>query len=372
MKILFIGARLFDDVAFYAKKQGIISILTESNNKAPNLKLADHYYIVSRGMREPKEIALNEDVDAVIPLIGVDDPLIEVAKMKEELENSYDLPVIASGLETVKTTIDKLKTKEFFIRNGIKTPPFNVISKKNKFDGPVVLKQLKGQGGYGIKIASNKFDFENYFTEFDEAIEEEYIEGYELSIEVLRWNKELLPLELVNKGKTTLEGIHPLDKLRYAPAEIDGLDNKRIRSLSGKIADLLRAEGNIDIDLIVNDNSGEIFVTEINTRPSGTRYLTNASTDVNPMHELVNMATGKWNVKKIEKRMKKYFALEIPVKSFQTANNKLKIKDFPNKNSWIIHGPKNFQRITIRAENRENAIKIITELNLEIPEILKT
>lgn len=31
MKILFIGSRLFDDVSWYLKQEGITSIVTESN-----------------------------------------------------------------------------------------------------------------------------------------------------------------------------------------------------------------------------------------------------------------------------------------------------------------------------------------------------
>ena len=50
MKILFIGSRLFDDVSWYLKQENITSIITESNENAINLDLADYNYIVPRGM----------------------------------------------------------------------------------------------------------------------------------------------------------------------------------------------------------------------------------------------------------------------------------------------------------------------------------
>ena len=62
MKILFIGSRLFDDVAWYTKQLGIETIITESNENAVNLDLADKHYIVPRGMEEPLNIAIKEDV----------------------------------------------------------------------------------------------------------------------------------------------------------------------------------------------------------------------------------------------------------------------------------------------------------------------
>ena len=50
MKVLFIGSRLYDDVAYHVDKLGIESIITESNEEAPNLDLPTKYYIVPRGM----------------------------------------------------------------------------------------------------------------------------------------------------------------------------------------------------------------------------------------------------------------------------------------------------------------------------------
>ena len=119
MKILFIGARLFDDVALYTQKNSITSIISESNSQSHNLKLADSYYIVSRGMDEPMKIAVQEDVDGVVPLVGIDGPMIEVATMKEKLEKNYGILVVASGVFSASICADKYETKEFFVKNNI-------------------------------------------------------------------------------------------------------------------------------------------------------------------------------------------------------------------------------------------------------------
>ena len=44
------------------------------------------------------EIAIKEDVDGVVPLIGIDGPLVEIAIMKENLETEYGIPVAAAGV----------------------------------------------------------------------------------------------------------------------------------------------------------------------------------------------------------------------------------------------------------------------------------
>ncbi|HEX3013620.1 MAG TPA: ATP-grasp domain-containing protein [Methanobacterium sp.] len=365
MKILFIGARLFDDIALYTKNEGITSIITESNPDSKNLDLPDNYYIVPRGMEGPKEIALKEDVDAVVPLIGIDKPLFEIAKLKEDLEKNYGLPVVASPVDAVSISRDKLKTKEFFIKNQIKTPSFSKISKDfSEIQLPAVLKQLEGQGGSGVKIAVTGDDLKSCINDFEGAIVEEFVEGTEVSIEVLRWNNKTVPLVPVYKGKTTLEGIHPLDKLKTAPLNLENKRNEDIRLLAGKIADLIGSEGVIDIDIII-DKTGITYFIEINTRPSGTRYLTAASTNISPMHELVDMATGKWNSKDVQKRIMQYNALEIPVGDYKTDRNNYKFRDFKNRNCWVIHGPQNFQRITIRAESIQQTYETAKELNVD-------
>ena len=376
MKILFIGARLFEDVAPYTRNLAINSILTESNPESPNLKLADSCHIVSRGMDEPMKIAIKEEVDGVVPLIGIDEPLVQVATMKEQLEADYGIPVIASGISAASTCADKFKTKEFFVENQIKTPKYFAISKNNyqdvlsKMDNqlPIVLKQANGQGGSGVNIASSIKDIENYINKFESTIAERFIEGSEVSIEVLRWNGKSVPLVPVYKGETTVEGIHPLKKIKKAPLEIDGINNHKnnrcIQEIAVKIAENIGLEGTADIDIIYDYENNENNVIEVNARPSGTRYITWAATGINIMHELVNMASGKWNALKIKKRIKDYSGIEIPVGNYHSQNNTKIVQDFPDEAPWIIHGPENHQRITIRGSSIGNAVKTAEELEI--------
>jgi carbamoylphosphate synthase large subunit len=376
MKILFIGARLFDDVALYTKKNCIKSIISESNAQSPNLKLADSKYIVSRGMEEPMKIAIQEEVDGVVPLIGIDGPLIEVATMKKKLEEEYGIPVVASPVSAARTCVDKFKTKEFFVKNNIKTPEYFKITKndhekikqKIEYNEPMVLKQIEGQGGSGIKIISSIDHSEKYFQEFENGVAEKFIEGPEISIEVLRWNGKTVPLVPVYKGETTLDCIHPLKKIKKAPLNINNINNeennRKIQDIAVDIAEKLGLEGTADIDLIFNTETQENNVIEINARPSGTRYLTNAATGVNIMHELIDMASGNWNDLKLKNRIKNYSALEIPVGSYLSNKNNYKFREFSNEDSWIIHGPNNYERITIRGETIAKAFKIAEDLRI--------
>jgi len=372
MKLMFIGARLFEDVALYTKRMGITTVLTESNPKSPNLDLADSYHLVSRGMEGPKELAIKEDVDGIVPLIGVDNPLMNVARLKEELEKDYGIPVVSSPLIAASISGDKIKTKKFFLENNIKTPECHLISadQKIKLDFPVVLKQAHGQGGYNIKIALSQRVVDDYLEIFDETLAESFLDGVEISVEILRWNGHAVPLVPVYKGKTTLKGIHPLNKLKKAPLEINGVDNKynnqQIRYIAHKIGELMGIEGCADLDLIFEAKKRQNYMLEINTRPSGTRYLTAAASGINPLQEMVDMASNNWKASKLKKRIKEYFALEIPVGEYPSDRNNYKFREFNMNSCWIIHGPQNLQRITIRGENQSDAFKTAKKLNLNL------
>jgi carbamoylphosphate synthase large subunit len=251
MKLLFIGARLFDDVALYTKNNGITTVLTESNPKSSNLNLADSHYIVSRGMDQPKEIAIKEDVDGVVPLIGIDGPLFDVALIKEELERDYGLPVVASPPDAVSISGDKIKTKKVLMENEIKTPEYSLIQPHQKLtqkEFPMVLKQTQGQGGKDIKIALSSEDVHAYLEQYDCGLAERFIDGIEISVEILRWKGHSIPLVPVYKGRTTLDCIHPLHKLKKAPLTVDNDDTSKeirdsIRKIAQDIGELIGVEG---------------------------------------------------------------------------------------------------------------------------------
>ena len=363
MKILFIGSRLFDDVDYYLKEKGIYSILTESNKDAANLDLADETFIVPRGMEAPMQIALAQDVDAVVPLIGIDPPLLDVAIMKEELEGEYGIPVIASDVRAVELTSNKINTKKFFDNLEINTPPYQIINDASQLEleFPVVLKQGEGQGGKDIAVAQDIEEVENYLKDFDEALCEKFIEGSEISIEVLGYNGNYIPLEPIYKGETTLEGTHPLNKTKTGPLNIEGLDSERVRETAYVIAKELNSDGIFEMDFMYDKNNDQLYAIEINTRPNGTRYLTTATCNINSLHELVDMAIGEFNEFNVNEKSNHYFSTEIPIGNYYgpAPSHPLKSVD---KDDFVVHGPEGYQRITIRAKSIEDLDNLTNEL----------
>ncbi|WP_407454439.1 acetyl-CoA carboxylase biotin carboxylase subunit family protein [Methanobrevibacter sp.] len=363
MKILFIGSRLYDDIDWYVRSKNIESVLTESNEEAINLDLPDQVFIVPRGMDGPKQVALMQNVDAIVPLIGIDPPLIDVAHMKEEVEEEYGIPVVAAGIRAVELTSNKIKTKAFYQEIGVVTPNYQILNSPDELelDFPVVLKQGEGQGGKDIKIAESMEDVKDYFDVFDQALCEEFIEGSEISIEVLGFNGEYVALPPIYKGETTLEGTHPLNKVKTGPCMVEGLDNNLVQHTAYKVARNLDSDGIFEMDFMYSAKKDQLYAIEVNTRPNGTRYLTTATCGVNSLCELVNMAIGEFSLSNISDKLDYYYSTEIPIGDYEGPAPNEPVKSF-EVNDFVVHGPVGYQRITARANSKEELQKLVDKL----------
>ena len=363
MKLLFIGSRLYDDIDWYVKSKGIESVLTESNEEAINLDLPDQVFIVPRGMDGPKQVALMQNVDAIVPLIGIDPPLIDVAHMKEEIEKEHGIPVIAANVRAVELTSDKIKTKEFYSEIGVATPEYQILNSPNelKLDFPVVLKQGQGQGGKDIKVAKSIEDVNEYFEHFTQALCEKFVEGSEISIEVLGYCGEYVALPPIYKGETTLEGTHPLNKVKTGPCMVEGLDNNLVQHTAYKVAKSLASDGIFEMDFMYSKQENQLYAIEVNTRPNGTRYLTTATCGVNSLCELVNMAIGEFSLANISDKLEYNYSTEIPIGNYEGPSPKEPVKSF-EVNDFVVHGPDGYQRVTARANSKEELENLVDKL----------
>ena len=363
MKILFIGSRLYDDIDWYVKEKCIESVLTESNEEAINLDLPDQVFIVPRGMDGPKQVALMQNVDAIVPLIGIDPPLIDVAYMKEEVETEHGIPVIAADVRAVELTSDKIKTKEFYNEIGVVTPNYQILNSPDELtlEFPVVLKQGQGQGGKDIKVAMSMEDVEDYFKEFDHALCEEFIEGSEISIEVLGFNGEFVALPPIYKGETTIEGTHPLNKVKTGPCMVEGLDNNLVQHTAYNVAKNLNSDGIFEMDFMYSPENDQLYAIEVNTRPNGTRYLTTATCGVNSLCELINMAIGEFSLADISDKLEYYYSTEIPIGNYCGPSPNEPVKSF-EYNDFVVHGPEGYQRVTARANSKKELEDLVNKL----------
>jgi D-alanine-D-alanine ligase len=171
--------------------------------------------------------------------------------------------------------LDKIASKEAFVKNGIPTPEYSVLE-KGEFLGylPVVVKPQFEGSSIGLSVVRNKADLKGAI---DKALEygpkvlmEEYILGRELTVGILN-DKPLPVIEIVPKAKIYdyKAKYNDPDTQYLVPAPISGSEAELAKSLGRRAHAALGCRSFSRTDMIM-DKSGSIFVLEVNTIPGMT------------------------------------------------------------------------------------------------------
>tara|TARA_Y100001958_G_C21105149_1_gene453877 strand:- start:43 stop:978 length:936 start_codon:yes stop_codon:yes gene_type:complete len=196
------------------------------------------------------------------------------------------IPYTHSGVISSYNAMNKISSKEIFVKNKIKTPKFISIKKdynKNKitkilktkrFKFPIVLKPINEGSSLGVEICEDKKKLlkkiNSSIRKYSEIILEQYIAGQEIQVAVINGNPlgaiELIPKRLfydykakyTKKAKT--EHVMParLTKRKYA----------EVLKISKKAHEVLKCRGVTRSDFKFHNNN--FYLLEINTQPGMT------------------------------------------------------------------------------------------------------
>ena len=197
------------------------------------------------------------------------------------------IPYTHSGVISSYNAMNKIISKEIFIKNKILTPKYfsfkknqfskkllkKLILKKNiKF--PIVLKPVNEGSSLGVKIVKNwKYLYKsgkNLFKKYNQLIFEEFIGGQEIQSAVLN-KKALGAIELVPrrsfydyKAKYTKSA-----KTKHImPARLSNKDYQKVLNLAKKAHKVLNCKGVTRADFKFFKN--KFYLLEINTQPGMT------------------------------------------------------------------------------------------------------
>ena len=198
-----------------------------------------------------------------------------------------NIPYTHSGVISSYNAMNKIFSKEIFIKNKIKTPKYfsitasnfnkNEIKKnilKKKINFPIVVKPINEGSSLGVKICKNKkILFKNtkqLLKKYDELILEEYIGGQEIQVAVINNNPlgaiELIPKRLFYdyKAKYTKKA-----KTKHVmPARIPKKKYNEVLKIAKKTHEALKCKGVTRSDFKFFKNN--FFLLEINTQPGMT------------------------------------------------------------------------------------------------------
>ncbi len=197
------------------------------------------------------------------------------------------IPYTHSGVISSYNAMNKIISKELFIKNKIKTPKYISIDKfefkqnkikkllkKKKFNFPVVVKPTNEGSSLGVKVCKdldkfNKFS-KNLFKKYDELLIEEYIAGQEIQVAVINGKPigaiELIPKRLFYdyKAKYTKKA-----KTKHImPAKLKKKKYKEVLMIGKKTHNILECRGVTRSDFKFFKNN--FYLLEINTQPGMT------------------------------------------------------------------------------------------------------
>lgn len=200
----------------------------------------------------------------------------------QALLESLGIPYTGSGVEASRLALDKVASKEVFLRDEIPTPDFYVLNKEkdifvsqllhhSTIKIPLVVKPAREGSTIGVSVVKKEGDFrpalDKAFRYDDKILVEEYIKGREVTVSIL--NGWPLPIiEIVPKheffdfrakytdGLTEFKVPAPLTKPVYG----------RTQEVALRAHQALGCRGMSRVDMKVT-RKGEPYVFEVNTIP---------------------------------------------------------------------------------------------------------
>lgn len=200
--LLLIGAGLLQVPAIkIANELGLTTVVTDYNDNAPGMKIADFPLIVSTRDIEGT-IRVIKDFNQKNPIHGVITVGTDASMTVSAVANALNLPGIK--FEDAEAASNKIKMRERFSANNVPIPAFYKCWSLNDFEKaandlgfPLVIKPSDNMGARGVMKVEHAEMMEKAFlnaknaSPSGELIVEEYMNGPELSIDALIYKNEI-------------------------------------------------------------------------------------------------------------------------------------------------------------------------------------
>jgi len=204
----------------------------------------------------------------------------EDGAVQKLLEDAH-IPYTGSGPEASRRALDKIESKEMFIRSGIPVPKYRVMEKGEavplsvrSLGMPLVIKPQFEGSSIGLSIVRSeefvKDALDEAFRYGQKIIIEEFIKGRELTVGIFD-EKPLPVIEIVAKNNVYDYAAKYTDpETRYiVPAAIDEMVKKSAQELARRSHHALGCRTFSRVDIMLAED-GKLFVLEVNTIPGMT------------------------------------------------------------------------------------------------------
>jgi D-alanine-D-alanine ligase len=206
----------------------------------------------------------------------------------QELLEILGIPYTGSGVLACSRTIDKVVTKLLLEEAGLPTPPFYSFNEsaferlgagqtlpaiEERLSFPIVVKPARGGSALGIKFASTAADVPgalvNAFSYDDRVLLERYVAGRDLAVSIVDGRAlpvvEAVPVE---EDFYDFEARYEIGRTQFVcPAELSDEATARAQEIALAAYRLLGMYGFGRVDLMLEEDTGELYVLEANAIP---------------------------------------------------------------------------------------------------------
>ncbi|HWC25701.1 MAG TPA: D-alanine--D-alanine ligase [Solirubrobacteraceae bacterium] len=209
----------------------------------------------------------------------------------QELLEALAIPYTGSGVSACIRCSDKVIAKNHMVDAGIPTPDFFAFNEtafkelgaadalpaiEERLGFPLVVKPAGQGSALGIKFAASPQDVPGAlvaaFSYGDKVLLERHVRGRDLAVSVL--DREVLPVVEATPTDNAFydfEARYEIGRTRFVcPAELPDAVTARAQALALAVWDVLGCRGFARIDLMLDEDRGELTVLEANAIPGMT------------------------------------------------------------------------------------------------------
>lgn len=300
-KLMIVGASVLQLPAILkAKEMGLHVAVVDFNPQAVGIPYADEYYNAST-MDEDAVLAAAEAYkpDGIMTL-ATDMPMRGVAKTSEKLH------LHSISYETAVKATDKFDMIKAFKEHDVPSPWFFVVDSfdelklhKEDVTFPCIIKPTDNAGSHGVsKVYSfqellDNYDYSHSCSRRGKVIVEEYLDGPEVSVEVMVVNGEVNILQITDK--ITTEAPHFVEMGHTQPSRLPDEIQTAIRNVTIAACTAIGIDkGPAHVEMKVTKR-GPVMI-ELGARMGGdniTTHLVPLTTGVDMVGATIKVALGE-------------------------------------------------------------------------------
>ncbi|MCR5601010.1 MAG: ATP-grasp domain-containing protein [Ruminococcus sp.] len=300
-KVLIIGASILQLPAIKkAKEMGAYVGVVDYNPEAVGIKFADEFFNVSTiDIEGVAEVAASFKPDGIMTL-ATDMPMRSIAAACEKLG------LHGISFDTAVKSTDKGEMIRAFEENNVEHPWFFIIGDEAEFEKnissisyPCIMKPTDNSGSRGVVLAHNEeelkaeYGYSKSSSRGGGVIIEEYLEGNEVSVEVMVVSGEPTVLQITDK--LTTGAPHFVEMGHSQPSRLPADTQAAIRDLASRAAKAVGIQdGPAHVEIMVTKTGPKMI--ELGARMGGdciTTHLVPLSTGIDMVKATLQIACGE-------------------------------------------------------------------------------